>query len=183
MGTKIGILYSKSQARVRLVVVPDLDSELPLIPRPGEGYAEQALGDYQKRGAAAAVFDITGTPPLSDRCAQIDSSGIVLGVVHADPLIDTAAGTLVLSDIAIAGDVLTNGVYMRRFALVALNTGAVLQVVMADASDPPTAVGQVPIASTTLQVGEVIASIAANAQQQVAPQIGDVVNAEQVSPQ
>ncbi len=156
--TKVGIVYSLAQRKRRWIVVPDSDAELPLKILLGEGYIEQPLDDYRKRGADAAVTDAAGGQPLSDRCAMIDKTSAVVGIISADPAIDTIeAHSLVASDIALAGDILQAGVFLRRFVLLD-QTGLVTAVVTVDATQPPIAApGGSIAADLTSEVGDIVA--------------------------
>jgi hypothetical protein len=155
--TKIGILYSASQRKRRATLVPDDDSQLSLMQRRnGEVYIEQSVEDYRNFGPDHAVTVHAGGPPLSDRCAVVDSQENVVAVVGADPAIDEISGhTIVQHFDPHVGDRFVNGQLQRRYALT--DSSNVVQRITWSPPRPPQAFqGGGVFDSLTAQVGDVI---------------------------
>ena len=158
--SKIGIVYSVALKKRRLLCIPDDDSELAVLKnrlRPGEGYIEQELTDYNKRGADAALAEAIGAA-LPDRCVAVHAdTKLVAATLAADPAIDSLPDhTLHLSDIADFGDRLTDGGTIER-RYVKLDHGVnVVEVVWQDIklAEPPPPIGGYTVPSKTLQIGD-----------------------------
>lgn len=127
--TKVGILYSLAQRRRRALVIPDRDDQLPLTPRPGEGYVEQSIEDYLALGPDHAVEQVAGGAPLPDRCALVDAGGIVRGGVQGDPAIDSVPDRVMVPHArAQTGDRYDGARFWAGYALVDAVSGRVVEV-------------------------------------------------------
>lgn len=141
--TKVGILFSVSQRRRRAVILPDSDDQLPLTPRPGEGYVEQSLADFHTLGPDHAVEQAAGGPPLPDRCAVVASNGEVVGALAGDPAIDGVPGhSLVPHAQARRGDRYDGSRFLRGYAEVDADSGVVIGVGEFDLDVGPPAAGE-----------------------------------------
>jgi hypothetical protein len=148
------IVYGVQNSTLRSIVMLDTP-EAPVVLEPGE--AALHLGFLASvpsiEEAKAHIFSKTNVSPPSGRCCVV-GNGIVIGTISADPAIDThPQGTLVFSDHAERGDLYANGQFQRRYAVVQVGTGRVINIVYAD---PAAAHAANLIPSTTLNVGGIV---------------------------
>lgn len=108
----IGIVYGEQSGIVRQIIIPDRDSELRnVVLQSGEAIvAVDRLkfknGSPDTNDAIAAVEEVRGKPSDDPRCVVVDAKGIVVGMLLADPLIDSdPKGILVRDATAVLGDV------------------------------------------------------------------------------
>jgi hypothetical protein len=89
--TQIIIVYSPTQALRRTVIIPDDDSQVSMHTKniqPGECVVVGLLSDYRLYGPDAMLSRYLNRQATTDRCAVIDHTGTVVGIVNADPAID-----------------------------------------------------------------------------------------------
>lgn len=93
--TKVGIVYSKSQNRIRRVILSDFDDGH--IDRhknyllQGEGWLEIPLNTYNaltKDSIDDHIETLLGGKASSHTCAVIDANNTIIACVCADPVID-----------------------------------------------------------------------------------------------
>lgn len=115
--SKIGVVYSIAQARVRQWIVPDYDKELDNYHQvqPGEGF----LTYPAKLGHAAATVNaqvkaVTGRDPDDDHCAVVAADGSIVALVKADPSIDKHPDGDV---IATGGPIDRRAIYNRKLKI------------------------------------------------------------------
>lgn len=108
----IGIVYGEQSGIVRQIIVPDNDAGLRSVAlQPGEAIvAVDRLkfknGSPDINDAIAAVEEVRGKPSDDPRCVVVDAKGVVVGMLLADPLIDSdPKGILVRDATAVLGDV------------------------------------------------------------------------------
>lgn len=93
--TKIGIVVSARNSIIRRYVHVTDDSEFVNgLCDQGEVLAFVPVGPYQsgeawRQAVCAAVEGVTGKYPADPRCAVIDGTGAVVGIISADPEIDS----------------------------------------------------------------------------------------------
>lgn len=102
--TQFGIVYAIGSAQVRRFIYPTIDNaEIDAVPlNAGEAVVHCSRGPYLSTTAwqnavTNAVIDATGKVPGDPRCAVIDNNGNVVGVIKADPAIDSVAGMTLVS--------------------------------------------------------------------------------------
>lgn len=104
--TKIGIVYGQVSKAIRKVIIPATDAELDSMTLAvGEVMlvADKANGTDQAT-VKNAVQTATGVKPPNGRCAIVDGSGNVVGIISACPTLDAISGmSLVASDAAMVG--------------------------------------------------------------------------------
>src|SRR3954467_3125814 len=110
--TLFGIVYGTGSAQIRRYIYPSIsNSEIASQANlgPGESLTTCSNGPYAstiawQNAVNTAVTTASGKAPGDPRCAVISSAGNVVGVILADPAIDSVAGmTLVSSPIANIG--------------------------------------------------------------------------------
>lgn len=97
--TKIGVLYSLAQSRVRCIIVPDDDKQLDAWRTlNGEGFLtyDLKLGSSEAE-AQAQVTALTGRDAEDDKYVVLDETGKIVERLKGDPAIDTITkeGTVV----------------------------------------------------------------------------------------
>ena len=91
--TKMLVVYSVAQSRVRRVILPDFDIEIYRYVddlMPGEANVVMDWPGYfpELNVLNAAVAQITGTPTLDDEHHVVDDKGNVVATYKMDPTID-----------------------------------------------------------------------------------------------
>ena len=92
MQTKVVIVYSIAQGQRRTAIIPDDDSQVSIHTQnvvAGEGVLVGSLSDYRTIGPDAMLERHLGRKPSTDRCAIVNKAGIVVGIIRADPAIDS----------------------------------------------------------------------------------------------
>lgn len=102
--TQFGIVYAIGSAQVRRFIYPTLsDAEIDSVPlNAGEAVTRCSRGPYVstiawQNAVNLAVTNAAGKAPGDPRCCVISASGSVVGVILADPAIDTVAGMTLVS--------------------------------------------------------------------------------------
>jgi hypothetical protein len=105
-----GAVYSIATGQIRRYYYPTDDSQIATYPLlPGEAIVSISRGPYPNAAAwqtavTTAVTNAAGKAPGNPRCAMIDANGNVVGVIMADPSIDSVSGmTLVNTTVADVG--------------------------------------------------------------------------------
>lgn len=91
--TVTGIIYGEKSGIVRRIIVPDDDAQLAAHVGPGEALLTIPRNDPRDvHSATAAVAAATGKDIPPSRCAMVDSKGAVVGIIAADPVLDSIDG-------------------------------------------------------------------------------------------
>jgi hypothetical protein len=88
---KVGIIYATNSKMVRRVIHPDRDDELgnPNIVKEGESLLIVEREHYKATGRDACIHAHTGVHPPEPRAAIVHPSGDIVGIIAADPDIDS----------------------------------------------------------------------------------------------
>lgn len=160
--TQMAVYYGTQSNILRSIVIPDDDTQLQnLVAPPGVTILIVPLAPSNDTAIRAIIAAHTKRAQLGDnddRCCVIDGTNTVVSIIKADPVIDTLPNaTLILSQVAILGDTWDGTQFNRRWVLVLTATGIVQSIVTVPVGTTPTVnAGQVAIASTTLQIGDVV---------------------------
>lgn len=167
--TQCAVFYATASKHLRFKVLPDDDADLTRLQAPvghsvlltatvatprGQGCPDDAT-------CRQLIAMHTGTAVLAgnaDRCCVIDGTNTVIGVIKADPALDTVPGhILILHGLADIGDTWTGTAFQRRYAIASGTTGIVASVVLAAPGAPPaTAAGQFAVPAPTAAVGATV---------------------------
>ena len=97
--THFGIVYASGSAQIRRYIYPThSDAEIASHPlMPGEALVTRSIGPYPNSPAwqaavTSAVTTAAGKAPGNPACAVVDGSNNVVGVINADPAIDSVPG-------------------------------------------------------------------------------------------
>lgn len=91
--TKMAVIYSIAQSRVRRIIVPDDDSQLDkyrtdILPGESIEMLPCVNGSFDVDIINKQISDITGTPTLDDRHVVLDADGNEVSSYLLDPGID-----------------------------------------------------------------------------------------------
>jgi hypothetical protein len=124
MGTKVGIVYAAVSGIVRRYIYPTDDAELGQPWHVGKGEAMLVVDQKVITSPLDIYVELSahlGKVIPDPTCAVVDKLGNVVGMVMADPDLDTIDNhTLLLSKAAAVGDTVVGGVLVKAVAAVDL---------------------------------------------------------------
>lgn len=111
------VVYAQGSRTIRRVIVSDEDATVKAALVPGEALLVVPFTTYTQSNAADLrdfVAQQIGPPTHNCRCVEVDRTGTVVAVYHADPAIDSPialGNTMELHDTAAVGDVKQLGAF------------------------------------------------------------------------
>lgn len=159
--TQKGIIVGAQSKIIRRFVIPDDDGQLAGHVGPGEQLVTVPIDDnFDLEHARDLVEAVTGVRPPDHRCAVVDGNGDVVGVIAADPALDSIPNcSLILHPNAALGWKRVSGQWIEPPPLVATLRSAV-QAAVAEGQPRATIIANFTANGHTL--AEVLAALNGN---------------------